>query len=170
MRCSSAVSPAPRLTVAAAALLTVALFAGSLPGCARRTHGSINGLAWLSGCWGGKGEEGIVDEQWSRPAGGSLVGTSRIVRGDRTVSAGFLEIREATEGLVLTVHPLGQPAVSYRLKSSGRTSAVFENPAHDFPRRIVYQRKGGNLTVRAEGDDSGRRRAIRLKLKKTACA
>jgi hypothetical protein len=160
----------PRLSTAAAALLAAALLAGSLPGCARRTHGSIDSLAWLAGCWEGKGEEGVVDEQWSRPAGGSLVGASRIVKGDRTVSTEFLQISEAAEGLVLTIHPLGQPAVSYRLKSSGRTSAVFENPAHDFPRRIVYQRKGGNLTVRAEGDDSDRRRAIRLKLKKTTCA
>jgi hypothetical protein len=169
MRCSAAPSPAPRFRAVAAALLMTALLAGSLPGCARRTHGSINSLAWLSGCWGGKGEEGVVDEQWSRPAGGSLVGVNRSVRGDRTVSTEFLQIREAEEGLVLTVHPLGQPSVSYRLKNAGKTSAVFENPAHDFPRRITYQRKGGNLTVRAEGDDSDRRRAIRLKLKKTAC-
>ncbi len=170
MRCFPAVFPAPRPLVAAAALLTVALLAGSLPGCVRGPDSSIDSLAWLSGCWGGKGEEGVVDEQWSRPAGGSLVGARRIVKSDRTVSAEFLEIREAAEGLVLTVHPLGQPAVSYRLKSSGRTSAVFENPAHDFPQRIVYQRKGRNLTVRAVGNDSDRRSAIRLKLKKTACA
>jgi len=169
MRRSPAVFPAPRLPAAAAALLAAALLASSLPGCVRGPHSSINSLAWLSGCWGGKEEEGVVDEQWSRPAGNSLVGASRIVRDDRTVSTEFLEIREAAEGLVLTVHPLGQPSVSYRLKSAGKTSAVFENPAHDFPRRIVYQRKGGNLTVRAEGDESDGRRAIRLKLKKTAC-
>lgn len=158
-----------RLPAGAATLLVIALVAGSLPGCARRTHGSIDSLAWLSGCWEGKGEEGVADEQWSKPAGGSLVGANRIVKGDRTVSTEFLQIREAAEGLILTVHPLGQPAVSFRLKSAGKTSAVFENPSHDFPQRIVYQRKGGNLTVRAEGDDADRRRAIRLKLKKTAC-
>jgi hypothetical protein len=169
MRRSPAPPAAPRFPTATAVLLAAALLAGSLSGCARGPHGSINSLAWLSGCWGGKGEDGVVDEQWSKPAGGSLVGVNRSVRGDRTVSTEFLQIREAEEGLVLTVHPLGQSSVSYRLKNAGKTSAVFENPAHDFPRRITYQRKGGNLTVRAEGDDTDRRRAIRLKLKKTAC-
>ncbi len=169
MRRSPALSPAPQLALTAAALLAAALLAVALPGCGRRSHGSIDSLAWLSGCWGGKGEEGVADEQWGKPAGGSLVGANRIVKGDRTISTEFLQIREAAEGLVLTVHPLGQPAVSFRLESAGKTSAVFENPAHDFPQRIVYQRKGNNLTVRAEGDDADRRRTIRLKLKKVAC-
>lgn len=169
MRRSPAASPVRRLPVVAA-LLAAALLAGAAPGCGHRSHGSIDSLAWLSGCWSGKGQEGTVDTQWSRPAGGSLIGASRVVRGDRTVATEFLQIREATEGLVLTVHPLGQPSVSYRLKRSGRDLAEFENPAHDFPTRIVYQRKGGNLTVRAEGEGTDSRRAVRLKLKQTACA
>jgi len=169
MRNSPAPSPSPRLPAVAALLLVTALLAGSLPGCARRGHGSIDSLAWLSGCWQGKGEEGMVDAQWGKPAGGSLVGASRVVNRDRTVSTEFLQIREAAEGLVLTVHPLGQPPVSYRLDRAGKTSAVFVNPAQDFPQRLVYQRKGSGLTIRAEGAEADRRSAIRLKLKKIAC-
>ncbi|MHB8078741.1 MAG: DUF6265 family protein [Candidatus Krumholzibacteriia bacterium] len=169
MRSLPAPSRSSRRPATAALLLMAALLAAALPGCARRGRDSIDSLAWLSGCWEGKGEDGAVDAQWGQPAGGSLVGTSRTVKGDRTVSTEFLQVREAAEGLVLTVHPLGQPPASYRLERAGRTSAVFANPAQDFPRRIVYQRKGGNLTVRAEGDEADHRRAIRLKLKKTAC-
>ena len=37
-----------------------------------------------------------------------------------------------------------------------RFRAVFENPAHDFPTRIVYEREGEILSARIEGEMEGR--------------
>ena len=150
-------------------LFAVALVALGVAGCARHLDTDIGSLSWLNGCWEGKSEEGLVDEQWGKPAGGSLLGASRVVRGDRTAFAEFLEVRESVDGLVLIVHPLGQAPVTYRLKRAGRTEAVFENPSHDFPRLITYRRDGGTLQVRAEGEPGGDQRRILYKLRRTAC-
>jgi hypothetical protein len=45
---------------------------------------------------------------------------------------------------------------AFRLIESDARRFVFENPEHDFPQRIVYERIGATkLHVRIEGDDSG---------------
>jgi len=37
-------------------------------------------------------------------------------------------------------------------RASGH-EAVFENPAHDFPKRVIYRKNGeGTLSARVEGD------------------
>jgi hypothetical protein len=41
------------------------------------------------------------------------------------------------------------------LTESGPRWAVFENPTYDYPRRIVYERKGNRLDARIEGEQDG---------------
>ena len=41
----------------------------------------------------------------------------------------------------------GRPAVPFRLAAAEGTSVSFENPAHDFPQRIRYERSGDTLTA-----------------------
>jgi hypothetical protein len=43
--------------------------------------------------------------------------------------------------------------------AAGPTEAVFENPGHDFPQRIIYRREGDSLIARIEGEVDGRRRS-----------
>jgi hypothetical protein len=150
-------------------LLAVALGAVAATGCARHRDTDIASVAWLNGCWQGKSEEGRVDLQWGKPAGGSLLGAGRVVRGDRTAFAEFLELRESVDGLLLVVHPLGQPPVTYRLQEAGRNEAVFVNAGQAFPQRITYRRDGATLQVRAEGEPGGNQRQVRYKLSRTPC-
>lgn len=147
-------------------LLVAALLAG---GCARGPKREAASLAWLTGCWEGKAEGGVMDERWGRPAGGTVQGTNRIVKGDRTLHTEYLLVRQTDDGLLLTVHPEGQPAVSFRLQQLGQSDASFVNAAHDFPQRILYHRRGGTLSVRAEGEVDGHRKELRYKLKRTGC-
>jgi hypothetical protein len=46
---------------------------------------------------------------------------------------------------------------------------VFENPAHDFPKKITYKRDGDALTAAIEGPMGGQLRKIEFPYKKTAC-
>ncbi len=41
-------------------------------------------LAWLAGCWEVAGATTVVEEQWMRPRGGSMLGMSRTTRDGRT--------------------------------------------------------------------------------------
>jgi hypothetical protein len=44
--------------------------------------------------------------------------------------------------------------VEFALKSSEGGRFVFENLAHDFPNRVIYERRGDALHGRIEGGDT----------------
>jgi hypothetical protein len=51
-------------------------------------------LAWLAGSWEGEGLGGRLDEVWSAPAGGAMVGYFRLMKDDKPV---FYEIMTLLE-------------------------------------------------------------------------
>jgi hypothetical protein len=58
------------------------------------------------------------------------------------------------DDLSFLAQPRGaEGATAFRLVRSAPGEAVFENPAHDFPQRIIYRRTGDRLTGRIEGAD-----------------
>jgi len=64
----------------------------------------------LGKCWGEAGS----GEQWTVPAGKTLLGVSRTVKNSRTVAFEFLQIREIEAG-----------EIEYVAKPSGRSEAIF---------------------------------------------
>ena len=42
-------------------------------------------MAWLAGNWTGEGLGGISEEMWSKPAGGAMVGTYRLIKEGKPV-------------------------------------------------------------------------------------
>jgi len=40
------------------------------------------------------------------------------------------------------------------------TEAVFENPRHDFPQRVIYSKTDAGLTARIEGTMNGKSRGV----------
>lgn len=105
---------------------------------------------WIS-CTAGATSE----ELWLPPAGGLMVGVNRqSLPGG--VSFEFLRIAASAAGLVYVASPGGQGETSFALTRSGDRLAVFENLAHDFPRRITYRRGDGDtLAAEAEGIRDG---------------
>ena len=61
---------------------------------APRPKAQIADLAWLAGRWVGEGLGGTMDEVWSEPAGGAMVGYFRLVRDGKPV---FYEIMTLIE-------------------------------------------------------------------------
>ena len=51
----------------------------------------------------------------------------------------YLRIVERDGGLVYVAQPGGTPPTEFVLTEKGTTRAVFENPRHDSPQRIVYE-------------------------------
>jgi hypothetical protein len=104
----------------------------------------MNDLAWLAGAWvGTRGEKGAtsIEERWSPPGGGAMLAVSRTVsRGkDKMVAFEYLRIVERDGGLVYVAQPGGRSPTEFVLTELGKTRAVFENPRHDSPQRIVYE-------------------------------
>jgi hypothetical protein len=112
----------------------------------------VSALAWLTGHWRG-GQDGLeMEEVWTAPAGGMLLGLHRDVKGGRSVSWEFLRIEQTQDGPVYLASPRGRPATPFKLVESGERRAVFANPQHDFPQRILYWIEAdGALHARVEG-------------------
>ena len=132
--------------------------------------GGIRRLAWLQGCWEAASAAGSVEEQWMAPRGGSMLGMSRSVRRDALKEYELLVIRERGSSLVYVAHPSGQPSAEFVSSSVTEHGVVFENPAHDFPQRIGYERDGSSLQAWIEGLRQGNLRRVEFAYHRTACA
>jgi hypothetical protein len=67
-----------------------------------------------------------------------------------------LRIEARQNGIFYVAQPNGRPPTSFRLTMIDDSTAVFENPDHDFPKRITYARSGADaLTAKVDGGDGG---------------
>ncbi len=111
----------------------------------------IGDLAWLAGTWvGARGTNGAIsfEERWSPPKGGAMLATSRTVSRDKMSAFEFLRIVEREGGLVYVAQPGGAAPTEFVLTELNATRAVFDNPRHDYPKRIVYELSAeGGLTA-----------------------
>ena len=132
---------------------------------------SISDLAWLSGCWATTNQETGSGEQWMPPAGGTMLGMNRTVRDSKTVAFEFMRIVEQDDGgLEFIASPSGQAMASFLMVSVKDREVIFENPDHDFPRRIIYRLlSDGDLLGRIEGTIDGKERAVDFPMKRTEC-
>ena len=132
---------------------------------------SVEALAWLAGCWASVGGEAGSGEQWTSPAGKTLFGVNCTVRNSKTVAHEFLQIRETDAGEIEYIaKPSGQTEATFLMVRLSEGEVVFENPAHDFPQRIIYRLKpGGNLEARIEGNVDGEVRTADFPMKRIDC-
>jgi hypothetical protein len=80
-------------------------------------------------------------------------------------------LSESEGRLVYTVHRRGQPTVVFLSRSVTRDEVVFENPAHDFPQRIGYRRRGPDeLFAWIEGTVDGQQRRVEFPYRGGGCS
>ena len=117
---------------------------------------TINDHAWIAGDWqtapGGRAQ---IEEHWTTVAGGSMMGMSRTVAGEKTVEFEYLRIEQRADGIYYVAHPKARcPGTDFKLTKASPTEAVFENPQHDFPKRIIYRKTSDDaLTASIDGGE-----------------
>ena len=117
-------------------------------------------LAWLAGAWVSESGDRWTEERWSPPRGGTMLGMSLVGRGGKAGGFEFMRIAPDKDGrLAFWAMPDGAPASAFPLVAGGKGEAVFENPAHDYPTRITYARKGRVLTATIEGPGGANRKS-----------
>lgn len=102
---------------------------------------TIGDMSWLAGAWVGTRSSGSsIEERWSPPLGGAMLATSRSVNTSGKMSAfEYLRIVERDGGLIYVAQPGGGAPTEFVLTEVSSTRAVFANPRHDYPKRIVYE-------------------------------
>lgn len=114
-------------------------------------------LSWMAGSWGGEDGGARMEEHWTAPRGGLMLGLHRDVKGEKKAFFEFLRIEAQADGIVYLAMPLGKPATAFKLVESAPSRVVFANPEHDFPQRILYWlTPDGALHARVEGTQGGK--------------
>ena len=143
-----------------------------LCGCfAARAQDSVDSLTWMTGCWelNVPQRQMTIAEHWMRPAGGTLIGMSRTVRGGKTTGFEYIRVETTASGIDYVAKPSSnKDETRFKLVKSSATEAVFENLAHDFPQRISYRLKaGGQLVAAIEGTKNGKTRRMEFNYERT---
>jgi hypothetical protein len=117
------------------------------------TPATIVQVAWIAGEWEGALGTSTVEERWTPAAGGAMLAISRTTRGGATMSAfEFLCIAERAGSLVYTAMPNAGAPTDFVLTAIDAESATFENPTHDFPKKIRYaKRPDGGMEATISG-------------------
>lgn len=129
----------------------------------------IDRAAFISGCWRLRTANRVIDEQWMRPRGGTMMGMSRTVRGDSLMEYEFVRIFERGTKLIFAAQPSGQTPSEFPSALMADRTLIFENSAHDFPQRILYRAAGDSLIARIEGTINGSVRGFDFRYARVSC-
>ena len=125
---------------------------------------TIADMEWLADAWVGTRGTSSIEERWSPPRGGAMLGTSRTVKGDKMTGFEYLRVVEREGGLVYVAQPGGRPPTEFALTKLDKTRAEFVNPRHDYPQRIVYELSDeGTVSASTGFAKGGRPRSIEFK-------
>ncbi len=113
---------------------------------------------WLEGHWEFEVDNGLFGEVWSKSNDSVFSGHGYMLIGEDTVSKELLrlEFRKGEIFYIVTIedHNDGKP-VNFKLTSDQNNTYVFENPEHDFPKKIIYKKNSENsVTAIIEGDEA----------------
>ena len=122
------------------------------------TPAALHSLSWLEGRWTGLEGGVAMEEHWTSPSGGGLLGMHKDVKDGRMVSFEFLRIQSTpNDGVVYFASPRSAAPTPFRMLEGGDARVVFENKEHDFPQRILYWLgPKGELHARIEGTTGGK--------------
>lgn len=123
--------------------LLVALLA-PLPAAASPRNATIDDAAWLAGRWVGEGLGGQVEEVWSPPAGGQMVGHFRLVRNGAPAFYELCLIDVTADGIRLRVKHFNPDFTGWEERDGWHSFA----PVGAMPGQLRFE----GLTFRREGD------------------
>jgi hypothetical protein len=99
-------------------------------------------LYGLTGTWKMNTKRGAVCEEWKKVNKNYLQSKGYMIRGKDTIISERIALTNAKEGIFYTStveEQNNKQPVAFKMTGSENNEFVFENPQHDFPKRIVYK-------------------------------
>ena len=116
-------------------------------------------MNWLIGNWENKMTDGILTETWTKANDSVFEGTSYYFKGKDTIHLENIRLIQKGDGLVYSTTIKGQnndEPVDFKLTSEKETEFTFENPAHDYPQKITYNKiKSTHFLTTISGKQQG---------------
>ena len=139
----------PRLAAAAALalLLGAAPLAAQSPALAEQAN-TIDDASWLAGRWVGTGLGGEIEEVWSPPAGGQMIGTFALRREGRPIFYELMMIDRADQGIRLRVKHFNPDFTGWEERGASHAFAPRSAAPGDLRfDGLRYQREGEAMTA-----------------------
>ncbi|UMY65482.1 MULTISPECIES: DUF6265 family protein [unclassified Flavobacterium] len=137
----------------------------------RKATSLLNAASWMEGRWENQSKDGVLSEIWQKESDSLFKGASYFVAGNDTLFAESVDLVLTRDGyldyIVSVPGQNNEKPVAFRRTSGTETQMVFENPQHDYPTRIVYERRpGDSLVATISGHKNGKTAAEVFRLKK----
>ncbi len=140
------------------------------PSVAGHEPAAMSALRFMSGCWQGPSRGGaMIEEYYTSPSSNIMLGTTRYIKDGRTTDYELTLIDVGQKGPVMRPHPKGKEPGEFIPVDIGHGSATWEDPAIEFPRRIIYRHLApDSLIARIEGKSADH--AIEWRMGRVTCA
>ena len=108
---------------------------------------------WMAGCWETHSQGVWVEECWTGPRGGIMLGSGRSGKGEQLINWEVMQIvRMPTDDpdrpkLTFYGAPSNKNRTPFHWVASSARDVTFLNADHDFPQRIRYWREGRELVA-----------------------
>ena len=149
-------------------LVSITLFAS----CGKSKQVSkIVGNDWLLGKWENKSDEGNLLEIWRKANDSLFIGESYFIKEKDTLHSEKIELKQQGGELLYIATIKGQnndKPITFKHNIEIAKQLVFENPQHDYPRKIVYKPFAkDHLLIEISGVQQEKPSATRYSMKKT---
>ncbi len=109
-------------------------------------------LLWIIDSWVSSGGESKSYEEWKKTNDSLYEGSSGTIKNGVVIFAEKLRIEKTPDGIYYVADVKHNPEpVRFKLIEVNDSLVVFENPEHDFPKKITYMNEEGNLHAFIEG-------------------
>lgn len=123
----------------------------------------VDSAAWLNGCWVASAGDVRSEEVW-------MVGMARTLRGGGATGYEFVLLQRKNGRLTYSAFPSGQDPADFQTTEVSTQRLRFENPQHDFPQAIEYERTSpDSLTAKVYGEVGSGEPAFVLRYARRAC-
>jgi hypothetical protein len=116
--------------------------------------------SWLKGTWENTMPEGRLSEKWEKINDSLYKGQSFFIKDKDTLHYETINFYQKNGKLIYEPTVKGQnndASVSFKLTKITDSLLVFENPAHDYPQKIVYRRiTDDSLAAEISGKQQGK--------------
>ncbi len=161
--------------VSVGTMVLVGFFIGRMS-MAGAPESKLDQLGFLAGSWERQVGNTRMEEHWTLPAGGCMMGLMRQVTDGKTGIREFLLLEETDAGIIMTVKHVGPkiediPGRTFHMKLGkfDGKEAVFENQGEGSLKSVVYRKQDdGGLYAAIRVDRNGQVRDIELPFKRMA--
>ena len=101
----------------------------------------IKEARWILGEWESKSADGNLSETWKKVNDSTFQAQSYFIKEKDTVHFESITLQQNGEVLSYNATVKGQNSdkhVSFKLTNSTEKQLIFENPKHDYPKKIIY--------------------------------